>query len=138
MPLGEGGGEFRATVSYSTKNDLPEGWDEEGFPGCHAASHGDEEAKGIRAAYRLPFPATLTRARPFATRPPSRARARAPDSRLAVRGESASAAEQWHPLRVGAWKRRRIGGFGEAFRCRAGAEDVVLAPNDFHHGLLVG
>ena len=35
-----------------------------------------------------------------------------------------------HPLQGGAWKRRRIRGFGEAFRCRPGVEDVVMAPND--------
>ena len=30
----------------------------------------------------------------------------------------------------------RSGGFGEAFRYRAGAEEVVMAPNDFFNGLL--
>ena len=43
---------------------------------------------------------------------------------------------RWHPLRGGARERRRIGGFGEAFRCRTGVDDVVMAPNDLSVGLL--
>ncbi len=55
---------------------------------------------------------------------------------LAGCGESASPAERGHPLRVGLRKRRRIGGFGEAFGGQAGVEDGVLRVNDFCHSLL--
>ena len=46
---------------------------------------------------------------------------------LAVRGETAFASEWCHSLRVGAWKRRRISRFSEAFRCRLGTNGAVLA-----------
>ena len=38
-----------------------------------------------------------------------------------------------HPLRCGAWKRRRINRFGEAFRCHTGVEDVVMEPGVAGH-----
>jgi hypothetical protein len=42
----------------------------------------------------------------------------------------------WQGVQAGARKRRRIGGFGEAFARRPGLPDARSAPDEFFNGLL--